>query len=83
MGNELKKKQHNLFDLKHLNKSKIVWLTVLWLIAMVSCIVAMTDVFSASIFQRKYLTIWIIMVASTIKIIQIHLEYFKNKSNFS
>ncbi len=80
METQSNKNKHNLFDLKHLNKSKIIWLTLLWIIAIGCCIISISDNFTKSIFQKKYLTIWIIMIASTYTIIKIHLDYFRNKN---
>jgi hypothetical protein len=79
METQSDKDKHNLFDLRNLNKSKIIWLTLLWLIAMCCCIFSISDNFTQSAFQRKYLTIWIIMIASTYTIIKIHFDYFRKK----
>jgi len=73
------KGKHNLFDLKHLNKSKVIWLSVLWVLAVICCLIYMSDFFSRSVFTRKSFTLWVILLASGYTMIKIHRTYNRQK----
>jgi|GEM_PF-3440093 len=73
------KGKHNLFDLKHLNKSKVIWLSILWVLAVICCLIYMSDFFSRSVFTRKSFTLWVILIASGYTLIKIHKNYNRQK----
>lgn len=79
MEDQKSKGKHNLFDLKHLNKSKVVWLSVLWVIAVICCLIYMSDFFRTSVFTRKSFTLWVILLASAYTLIKIHRSYNRQK----
>lgn len=73
------KGKHDLFDLKHLNKSKVIWLTILWLLAVACCLLYMSDFFQASILNKRFFTLWVILLVSTYTIIKIHLNFSRQR----
>jgi len=73
------KGKHNLFDLKHLNKSKVIWLSVLWVLAVICCLIYMSDFFSHSVFNRRSFTLWVILIASGFTLVKIHKNYNRQK----
>lgn len=79
ISKEHQKGKHNLFDLKHLNKSKVIWLSVLWVLAAACCLISMSDFFSHTVFTKRFFTLWIILIASTYTIIKIHINYNRQK----
>ena len=75
------KGRHNLFDLRHLNKSKVIWLSILWIIAVICCFIYMSDFFTRSVFTRKSFTLWVILIASGYTIVKIHRNYNRQKKD--
>lgn len=78
---ESTKGKHNLFDLKHLNKSKVIWLSVLWVLAVICCLLYMSDCFTRSVFTKHSFTLWVILVASGYTLVKIHTTYRRQKKN--
>lgn len=81
MENKKIKGRHNLFDLKYLNKSKVVWLSILWVIAVICCLIYMSDFFSRPVFTRRSFTLWVILIASSYTIVKIHRTYNRQKKS--
>ena len=79
MDNKKREDRHNLFDLKNLNKSKVIWLSILWVIAVICCLIYMSDFFRTSVFTRKSFTLWVILIASGYTIVKIHRNYNRQK----
>lgn len=79
ISKEHQKGRHNLFDLKHLNKSKVIWLSILWLLAVACCIISMSDFFTHTVFTKRFFTLWIILIVSTYTIIKIHINFNRQR----
>ncbi|HTN35989.1 MAG TPA: hypothetical protein VL053_02885 [Arachidicoccus sp.] len=75
------KGKHNLFDLKHLNKSKVIWLSVLWVLAVACCLLYMSDFFTVSVFTKKSFTLWVIVIVSGYTLVKIHRTYNRSKKD--
>ena len=57
----------------------IFW--VIWLISNMLLILSITDLLTESFFQKEYLMIYFLMIASTIATIKVQMNYRKNSLN--
>ena len=73
------KGKHNLFDLRYLNRSKVIWLSILWVVAVICCFIYMSDFFHRSVFTKKSFTLWVLLIASGYTMFKVHRSYNQQK----
>lgn len=74
----MKKDNRNLVE--NPTKKSLVLFTSLWFVGVVLLVMATTDLFTESFFQRKNGMIWLLMIFSTMTIVKVHLNYWSTKS---
>ena len=62
------------------SKKILILFTSLWLLGITLLILAMTDLFTESILQRKYVMVYFLMIGSTIVTGKLYFNYWKNKN---
>jgi hypothetical protein len=67
--------------INHPSKKTLILFTLLWFIGTVLLILSTTDVFSNSFFQKKYMMLYFLMICSTIMVIKLYLNYWKQKTS--
>jgi hypothetical protein len=60
------------------SKKNMILFTLLWLLGIILLTLSTTDLFSESFFQKKYLMIYFLMIGSTLKIVKLYINYWKN-----
>jgi hypothetical protein len=58
--------------------TKMIFFTALWIFSMLSFLILITNFFTESLFQNKYIGFYMIMFVSTISIIRLYSVYRKN-----
>jgi uncharacterized membrane protein YjjP (DUF1212 family) len=58
----------------------IIIFSILWIISNTLLILSMTDLFTESLFQKKYLMIYFLMIGSTIATGKLFFNYWKNNN---
>jgi len=70
--------KRNLFYNPSLKQLRLF--TGLWILSMTLLVMAITDLFTESIWQKDYLLIYFLMISSTLSIVKLYLNYRKNKA---
>ena len=70
--------QKNFF--KNPSAKTLIIFTVLWFIGIALLILSATDLFSESLFQKKYIMICFLMTSSSLVTIKLYINYYKNKT---
>lgn len=60
------------------SKKQLLWLTLLWGMGMLLLVLAMTDLFTESFVQGKYLMIYIIMIGSFVSVLRFYKIHYNN-----
>jgi hypothetical protein len=68
--------KNNIF--KNPSLKNVMMLSLLWFISNMLLVLSITDLFSDSFLQKRYLIVYFVMIASTTSIIRIYHNYFKN-----
>ena len=67
--------------LQNPTKTNLIVFTLLWMISVVLILLSSTNLFTESVFQKRYIPVFIIVLASSIMIAKLYYNYFKNKNN--
>jgi uncharacterized protein involved in response to NO len=62
------------------SKRQVILFSILWLIGIALLVISMTDLFTKSIFQRKYIMMYLLILGSTVTIFKLFRNYFKYKA---
>lgn len=65
--------------LQNPTKTNLIVFTLLWMVSVVLIILSVTDLFTQTVFQKKYIPVFIIVLASSRVIAKLYFNYFKNK----
>jgi len=65
--------------LQNPTKTNLIVFTLLWMVSVVLIILSVTDLFTQSVFQKRYIPVFIIVLASSRVIAKLYFNYFKNK----
>ena len=65
--------------LQNPTKTNLIVFTLLWMVSVVLIILSATDLFTQTVFQKRYIPIFIIVLASSRVIAKLYFNYFKNK----
>lgn len=57
----------------------LVIFSILWMVSNTLLVLSITDLFTESIFQKKYLNIYFLMIGSTIATGKLYFNYWNNK----
>ena len=60
---------------------QLILFTALWILANTLLILSMTDLFSESVFQRKYIMIYLLMIGSTLATLNLYRNFLKSKTS--
>jgi hypothetical protein len=66
---------------KNPSKKNLVLFTGLWFLGITLLILSTTDLFKESFFQKKNLTIYLLIIGSTLAAAKLHFKYWKNKKH--
>jgi uncharacterized membrane-anchored protein len=61
------------------SKGIVLLISILWLISAFLLVFAVTDFFTESFFQRKFLTIYMLLATSAFTTVIIHIKYWSSK----
>ena len=64
---------------KNPSLKNVIIFYVIWFVSNMLLILVITDLFTESFFQKKYLMMYILMIGSTISTRKIYMNYRKNK----
>ena len=62
------------------SRKQIILFTLVYLIAVLLLVLSMTNLFTESIIQKKYIMIFFLIISSTLATIKVHLNYWKLKN---
>jgi len=62
------------------SKKILILFTSLWIVGITLLILSMTDLFTESFLQKKYIMIYFLMIGSTITIGKLYFNYWENKN---
>jgi K+-sensing histidine kinase KdpD len=65
---------------KNPNKKQVIVLSIIWLVGLTFMLMAMTNFFAESPFQRKNLSMAFLISLVTYTVFSVYRNYFKNKS---
>lgn len=65
--------------LQNPTKTNLIVFTLLWMVCVVLIILSVTDLFTQTVFQKRYIPVFIIVLASSRVIAKLYFNYFKNK----
>ena len=65
--------------LQNPTKANLIVFTLLWMVSVVLIILSVTDLFTQTVFQKRYIPVFIIVLASSRVIAKLYFNYFKNK----
>ena len=65
--------------LQNPTKTNLIVFTLLWMVSVVLIILSVTDLFTQTVFQKRYIPVFIIVLASSRVIAKLYFNYFKNK----
>jgi len=63
--------------LKVPTKKQLYLFTIAWFLSIILLVLSMTNLFSESIFQGKYLLIYFLIIWSTLTVYKLHSNYWK------
>ena len=63
---------------KNPSRNQVLFISALWVIGNLLIILSMTDLFSESIFQRRYFLLYLLILVSTLATLKIIISYFKS-----
>ncbi len=66
--------------IKNPSTKNMILFTFLWSLGIALLTFSITDLFTESFFQKKFLMIYFLMIGSTITIVKIYINYWKNKN---
>lgn len=69
--------------IKNPSRKNLILFTSLWLFEIILFILSVTNLFTESFFQKEYLVIYLLIISSTILIINIYTNYRKNENSQS
>ncbi|WP_226389083.1 hypothetical protein [Penaeicola halotolerans] len=61
--------------------TNLIWVVLLWFVGNSLSVIAMTDLFRESLFQSRFALLYFIMISSTIVMLVVVINYFRNKTN--
>jgi len=64
--------------INHPSKKQLILLTTIWILGVVLLVISMTNLFKESIFQVKYVLIYFLLIGSTVAIVRLYRNYYKN-----
>jgi len=64
--------------IKRPNKRQLIPFTIFWLILTFILILIMTDLFTESLFQRRFFGAFFILIFSSLPILNLWIQYIKN-----
>ncbi len=67
--------------LQNPTKTNLIVFTLLWMVSVILITLSVTDLFTESVFQKRYIPVFIIGLASSIMVAKLYYNYFKNKKN--
>lgn len=67
--------------LQNPTKTNLIVFTLLWMVSVILITLSVTDLFTESVFQKRYIPIFIIVLASSRMVAKLYYNYFKNKKN--
>ncbi|MEL0642835.1 hypothetical protein V6251_00480 [Olleya sp. Ti.3.14] len=67
--------------LQNPTKTNLIVFTLLWMVSVILITLSVTDLFTKSVFQKRYIPIFIIVLASSRMVAKLYYNYFKNKKN--
>lgn len=70
-------KYNKWLDVKSPSKNNLIVFSLIWFISNTFLIISITDLFSESFFQKKYIIIYVLMLGSTFSVSMLFLNYFK------
>ena len=65
--------------LQNPTKTNLIVFTLLWMVSVVLIIFSVTDLFTETVFQKRYIPVFIIVLALSRVIAKLYFNYFKNK----
>ncbi|WP_028282202.1 hypothetical protein [Olleya marilimosa] len=65
--------------LQNPTKANLIVFTLLWMVSVVLIILSVTDLFTQTVFQKRYIPVFIIVLALSRVIAKLYFNYFKNK----
>lgn len=65
--------------LQNPTKTNLIVFTLLWMVSVILITLSVTDLFTESVFQKRYIPIFIIVLASSRMVTKLYYNYFKNK----
>jgi hypothetical protein len=66
---------------KNPTKKQIIIVTIIWFVGVLLSVMSMTDFFHTSIFNKKYILIYFLILWVSYTVFKIYLNYFKNKKS--
>lgn len=69
--------------MKNLSRKQIVLFTIIYFAGMLLLVLSITNLFTESIFQGKYLALYFLIIGATLTMLKIHLSYWKPKIKVS
>ena len=78
--NKKKMKDSKRNFIKNPSKKNLVTFTILWLLGIVLLTLSITNLFTESFFQGKYVMIYLLMIGSTIATIKLYRNYWRNRN---
>ena len=66
--------------IKNPSKKQIVLISTLWIVGIFLLTISMTDFFSESIFQKKYVMVYFLIIGATLTTFTSHFNYWKSKN---
>lgn len=74
----MEKPSNNIFF--NPTKKAVIIITILWVISNFLLLISITDLFTESFFQKKYVMIYFLMLGSTVAVVKLHRNYWKCRS---
>ncbi len=61
-------------------KKQMIGFTAVWLVGLFLLILSMTDLFRESLFQKKYVLLYLLILGSAVAIFKLHANYWKSRN---
>lgn len=69
--------------MKNPSRKQMILFTLLYFAGILLLVLSMTDLFTESLFQGKYLLLYFLIIGSTLATFKIHLNYWNFKTKVS
>jgi hypothetical protein len=67
--------------IKNPTKKQMILVTIVWFVGVLLLVISMTDFFNTSIFNKKYILIYFLILGTSYIVYKIYFSYFKNKKS--